>query len=570
MNKLLDNKIFLFGIIFLFIFNISLLYTLQKSWTNSVSNFLPIIKHIHYLKYETASGHLNLEEHLMGDINVDIQKEITTRHNILKQSTILTKKIILDADLPSEFLDKFIDIQIELQELEELTGHRLKKPQERSVGTKSDIIFDSKYFELQDSLSNFENQLTILLQKEQENLDAYFTLTIIFFIFFNTLILYLFYNIRKKSLLFHKELLEQKTAFEMIYQKSADGVLLLHENVIIDCNESLIKMLGAKTKNEVLNLHPSDISPPLQPDGEDSFTKAHKLLDTCETKDTLKFEWLHRRFNGETFMSEVLLTHIKLFNKDIIHCVLRDISERIRLEEKHEKNQQIIFEQSKMAQMGTMLSAISHQWKQPLSRINSKLIKLSTLLELDSDKQETLENNIDEIEELTSYMAETIENFRTYFNPLKEKSSFNLKIAIDKAYTLSSLKNDKSSIEFIIKCQEEMEYIGYEDELIQVLIVLINNSKEAFENKTIDKPYIRVVVLDHILSIEIIIIDNAGGIDDSIVDKVFNPYFSTKVKNRNSGIGLTMAKVIIENGMHGALRYNNINGNSNFGISLKR
>lgn len=134
-----------------------------------------------------------------------------------------------------------------------------------------------------------------------------------------------------------KELNEQKQVFEAIYQKSSDGMLLIENSNYIDCNEAVITMLGAKSKDEVINVHPAKLSPALQYDGRSSFEKAEETIDLCLKHGRHYFEWIHKRFDGKIFWVDVALTKIRFKEKTRVLVVWRDITERKQLEEKIQK-----------------------------------------------------------------------------------------------------------------------------------------------------------------------------------------------------------------------------------------
>lgn len=266
------------------------------------------------------------------------------------------------------------------------------------------------------------------------------------------------------------------------------------------------------------------------------------------------------------------LDHLHLQNtilKFISFALLLIIFTLIYIYKKHDDDIQeqkyLLMEQSKMAQMGSMLSNIAHQWKQPLAQINAKLIELPISLSLDKKNTQILDSKIEEIEEYTSYMAETIENFRRYFHPNKQKNYFNISDAIEKSLSLVKI-NPNIKVKTID--DSSIRLYSYENEFIQVLIILIINAQEAFIAQDIKEPVISIVAEEKTSYVAIEIIDNAGGIKDQTIKQIFNPYFSTKHNSTNSGIGLYMAKQIIE-GMQGTLRYKKNGNKSYFTISLQ-
>ncbi|MDB2562266.1 ATP-binding protein [Sulfurimonas sp.] len=268
----------------------------------------------------------------------------------------------------------------------------------------------------------------------------------------------------------------------------------------------------------------------------------------------------------------IYLDHLHFQNivlKFISFALLFSIFILIYIYKKHDDDIQeqkyLLLEQSKMAQMGSMLSNIAHQWKQPLAQINAKLIELPISLSLNEKNTNILDRKIEDIEEYTSYMAETIENFRRYFHPDKQKDYFNISDAIDKSLSLVEIE---SNIKVNVVSSKNLRLHSYENELIQVLIVLIINAKEALLQANVSDPNISIVLHKDASNIEIEIIDNAGGIEDKTIKQIFNPYFSTKHNNTNTGIGLYMAKMIIE-GMQGTLLYKKHHDKSHFTIKLQ-
>ncbi len=233
--------------------------------------------------------------------------------------------------------------------------------------------------------------------------------------------------------------------------------------------------------------------------------------------------------------------------------------------------QEILMEHSKMAQMGSMLSNIAHQWKQPLARINSKLIDIPISLTLSKKDEKTLNQHLENIEDSTEYMADTIENFRRYFHPDKQQNYFSINATIEKALSLLNFDENDYVIKLILPQNNNTRVKAYEDELVQVLMVLLVNAQEALISTKTLNPFIKIILKDNVSSVEIIIIDNAGGIDEDIVTQIFHPYFTTKKSSINSdgnGIGLYMAKMIIEGSMHGQLKYKKIAKESHFSIIL--
>jgi len=231
--------------------------------------------------------------------------------------------------------------------------------------------------------------------------------------------------------------------------------------------------------------------------------------------------------------------------------------------EENRKKDRIMFQQSKLASMGEMINNIAHQWRQPLNEINSSVVALDFNLIQNKIKNENIENNLIAIEKQTAYMSNTIESFSNYFKPDKKEEEFLLSTAISN--TLNVLKDNlkKHNIQVSTKIDNDKTIKGYLGEYIQVIIAIFNNAIDAFEEKQINNKYINITINN-----KIIVDDNAGGIPESIIDKIFDPYFTTKEPSRGTGIGLYMANIIIKESMNGSIEVERIKKGSRFIIKI--
>jgi signal transduction histidine kinase len=221
-----------------------------------------------------------------------------------------------------------------------------------------------------------------------------------------------------------------------------------------------------------------------------------------------------------------------------------------------EKNK-IIFQQNKMVAMGEMIRNIAHQWRQPLSVITTaassiKLKKELNILEEDEHKQ-----SLDYIIESSNYLSNTIDDFQYYFSPDKSKNIFYTEDLINKLLKLTSAEFKENNIN-VIKRIENFEILSYENEILQVLINILNNAKDEL-TKDLSKP-IGHVFIDLYKQNKTLIIkikDNAGGIKEEIIDRIFEPYFTTKHQSQGTGIGLYMSEEIIVNHIKGTITVSN-------------
>ena len=213
------------------------------------------------------------------------------------------------------------------------------------------------------------------------------------------------------------------------------------------------------------------------------------------------------------------------------------------LEEDRRTQQTLLLQQSRLASMGEMISIIAHQWRQPLNFLSFSLMNIKK-------NTKGAEQTIKEASDQLQYMSKTIDNFSNFYNPSKAKEEFDIKSACENVITIAN-----ASVE--IKELNPFSFYSNKNEFEQVVLNIVNNAKDAKEDAKIE------IIID---SPTIKISDDAGGIDKKIIDKIFEPYFSTK--KQNDGIGLYIAKTIIEKEMGGKLSVENKNKGAIFKITL--
>jgi signal transduction histidine kinase len=206
---------------------------------------------------------------------------------------------------------------------------------------------------------------------------------------------------------------------------------------------------------------------------------------------------------------------------------------------------QLIFQQSKMAAMGEMIENIAHQWRQPLSVISTASSGLKVQQEYGLITKELLIKGLDGISESVEYLSETIDDFRDFYKDDKMKKTFNISSSIEKAVHLLHSKFRKGNIELHIK-KSDVTFMGFENELVQVFMNILNNAREVLENMQRDRKLIFISVSQNEKNIQISLYDNGNGIDEKIISLLFDYKFTTKEKENGTGIGLYMSKLIIE------------------------
>lgn len=212
--------------------------------------------------------------------------------------------------------------------------------------------------------------------------------------------------------------------------------------------------------------------------------------------------------------------------------------------ELEEKTQMLMISQNRLASMGEMIGNISHQWRQPLAQVGSILVNLELYSEKEKLTHEKLSRKIQEANEQLAFMSSTIDDFRDFFRPQKEKKVFSVQEVIGQSKRLLSASLEKFGIEVEVKIEENFRLEGYPNEIAQVMINIINNAKEAFlespqKNRRV---VIRAFVSEGVATISIS--NNAGLIQESVLEHIFEPYFTTK--ESGSGLGLYMSQKVAE------------------------
>lgn len=267
------------------------------------------------------------------------------------------------------------------------------------------------------------------------------------------------------------------------------------------------------------------------------------------------------------FTSIIFLSIFLFFYKynKILHKNNSLLKQRVELEITNNKEKDLImFQQSKMAAMGEMIENITHQWKQPLSAMLTQSTGTLLQKELGSINEEAYIHTLETVIKNTNYLSSTIDFFRDFFHEDKIKKNINISKVFQRTINIidTSIKRHKIHIENSI--DETIDLQSYEHELIQVFLNIINNSKDALVKNNIDVPrYILIDTINSDKELIISIVDNAGGIDESILNKVFEQYFTTKDKDEGTGIGLYMSKIIVEKHLNGTLKVENIKFNYN-------
>ncbi|NQY94094.1 MAG: PAS domain S-box protein, partial [Campylobacteraceae bacterium] len=232
--------------------------------------------------------------------------------------------------------------------------------------------------------------------------------------------------------------------------------------------------------------------------------------------------------------------------------VYDDITHQVNTQNELKEKEYLMLHQSKLAAMGEMIGNIAHQWRQPLTIVSSLVMSMQLKLEMDMFDEKFFDKKLTSINNSLQHMSKTIDDFREFFKPQKEKKFFNLNYIYEKITNLIGEEFRTKNIEIITDLQD-IEIKGFDNELVQVLINIINNAIYAIELQEVDRKLIFLSVFKRQNFAVIEIQDNGGGIKEEIINKIFEPYFTTKHKSQGTGIGLYMSSQIIKKHMTGEM-----------------
>jgi len=414
--------------------------------------------------------------------------------------------------------------------------------------------------------------------------------------YFNEDILHMLCRDITKTKLLELELNEQKNIFETLFKDSADGVALIKDGLLIDCNNAVLGMFGFKNKSELVSLSLSDISPLYQENNKKSSRESKlKMIDSVKYGSN-RFEWIHKKVSGENFWVEIVLTHIKINNENIIHVVLRNISETKRLQEqiKHRTNDLVYSNQEledsneelqesiqnlkqtqkqlvaaeKMASLGGLVAGVAHEINTPigigLTGI-SHLEVLSETINKQYSKDTMTQNDFEEYlltsKDLSNLIHKNLQKAASLVRSFKqvavdqsseEKRVFNLKEYMNEILQSIHSITKKADIKIDVICEHDININSYAGEYSQIITNLIMNSMvHAFKNK--EHGNIFISIHKHKDELLIVYTDNGKGIKKENLNKIFDPFFTTNRNNGGSGLGLNIIYNIITSRFKGSI-----------------
>lgn len=269
---------------------------------------------------------------------------------------------------------------------------------------------------------------------------------------------------------------------------------------------------------------------------------------------------LSRIFSIQLFDFDYMFQMGNILEATVLSFALMEKTTQL-IKEKEQKDK-LLIHQARLVALGEMLANISHQWRQPLNRIASFIINMQMHI-MDNYKEEKyLNEKLEQTQEQLEYMSHTIDDFANFYKKDQPKVKFLASQAIKDALKIINPSMKAKNIEIKLEVMEDFSILSYQKELAQVILNLLQNAKDALEIKKIENPKIQIELKNKTISIQ----DNAKGVDESLIDKIFDPYFTTKQLHKGTGLGLYMSKLILEKNFKATIKVKNTKKGAKFSI----
>ncbi|TGK06340.1 PAS domain S-box protein [Leptospira fletcheri] len=389
-----------------------------------------------------------------------------------------------------------------------------------------------------------------------------------------------------------KAMATSEKKFLAIFETVVDAIILITEGAeIIMFNPAAEKMFGFSS-DEVTGKNVKVLMPDPFYSEHDSYIE--RYIHTSEKRIIgIGREVLAIKQDGTIFPIELAVSEVHLDGHRYFVGVIRDITRRKNAEDSlvakneelellnkslearidHEmslrrERERTLEAQSRMAAMGEMIGNIAHQWRQPLNAISILIQEMEFAYTEQESDEKYVQDTTARILDLLQSMSQTIDDFRNFYKPNKEKETFSLRNTVEKSLSLvaASMKNQNIKIETHFSGNDTA--YGYPNELAQVLLNILSNAKDALLQHKPEIPSILVRIFSEEDRKIVVVKDNGGGFDSSVGDKIFLPYFSTKEQGAGVGLGLYMSKAIVEKNMGGKLTASSDGVGAEFRIEL--
>ncbi len=336
-----------------------------------------------------------------------------------------------------------------------------------------------------------------------------------------------------------KQIEDNLNSFEALVNSTIEALFIFQKDICIDVNDEAVKLIGVDNKKKLLQKYIFEI-----------FTNV-----TDEHKDELLDDKIDHYFEDSIIQKDgtVRYVQIKERNKKIGEKSLKIIAIIDITEIK--QNEKILNNQSKMASMGEMIGNIAHQWRQPLTAISVAAGGIKLGYELNMHEEDEAIRELDSIVDNSQFLSDTIENFQSFLKDNRVTSEFSVKETVERTIAIISANLNSYEINIVNENDKNIRINGIQNDLIQVLLNIINNSSDILKSqKDLNKEkYIIIEIKKDDGFVIIEIQDSAGGVPEDIKSKIFEPYFTTKHQSQGTGLGLYMTHKIVVDNLKGSI-----------------
>jgi PAS domain S-box-containing protein len=326
---------------------------------------------------------------------------------------------------------------------------------------------------------------------------------------------------------------DEHDLYRELFERSADAILIIEGERFIDCNQAAVEMLRAKNREQVLQTHPSELSPPTQEDGCDSREQANAMIAAAIRDGNRRFEWTHRRVDGTDFPVEVLLTMVSRGERQRLHVIWRDISDRRRLEEELRHTQ-------KMEAIGKLAGGIAHDFNNLLVAI----LGHAELLKYDLQDQPTLLSHVAEIRSAGNRAADLVRQLMLFSRKgAQKKTVFDLgELLLESKKLLERVIGEDVRLEIDIE-SAGLRVEADSTQLQQVVMNLASNARDAMHDGGRLDLCLRRVKGD---TAELVVSDTGEGMGADTLRRAFDPFFTTKAVGKGTGLGLATVHGVVD------------------------
>jgi PAS domain S-box-containing protein len=361
---------------------------------------------------------------------------------------------------------------------------------------------------------------------------------------------------QQREMLYEESDLEESEAFyEQIFETANLGIALLDkEGRFVALNPAYSKIYGyseAELIGKHFNLLVPEMLHEIMQAHHENFLKHEAIAYHGEIESLCKGGKHIYVYATEGLLEQIIGGPYKIMT-------VFDITLMVEARRVQKEQEAMLVQQSKLAAMGEMIGHIAHQWRQPLNVMNMTTLDLKFKQELGTLSDEKLKDALGVMESLSEQMSNTINDFMNFYKPNKDKKDFSLYETVLYATNIVNVQLQNGGIALAFNIDPTLHVHGLANELQQVILNLLNNAKDAFIDKSIEPKQICLVAWKSEESVYLCVEDNAGGIEEGVLERIFEPYFTTKGKMQGSGIGLYICSMIMRESFGGSIKVENI------------